>query len=577
MTQNRLLGNRYQLGDLLGYGGMAEVHHGRDQRLGRDVAIKVLRADLARDANFQTRFRREAQNAAALNHPAIVAVYDTGEENATDGSLPYIVMEYVEGRTLKDVLLEEGPLMPQRALELVADVCAALEFSHKHNIIHRDIKPANVMLTRAGSVKVMDFGIARAISSATATMTQTSAVIGTAQYLSPEQARGESVDARSDVYSTGCLLYELLVGEPPFTGDNPVAVAYQHVREDPIPPSERNSGITAVMDAVVLKAMAKNPANRYQSAAQMRTDLLRAAAGRAVGAPAVLPAAERTAVLPRRSEPVAAAPIEDEHRSKKAVTWALVALGLIAIFVVAAFLTREVLNTDQQKVSVPNVKNKTLPDAIRILESKKFKYVKKDVVSSLQDKGIVTNQTPDPNQEASLGSKVQLEVGQGPDLVHVPNLDGQLRIAAEELLKQANLKANFTEVNSSEQQDKVISPTEPPKDASVPKDSTVEVKISKGNLKKMPDLVGRTVESAKGQLQQQGFTAEPTITEVASDKTPDTVVDQTPKANSDQQPGTAITLNVPKKPETSDSTDLPTGRNPSQPPTIGIPNESRNN
>jgi len=424
-------------------------------------------------------------------------------------------------------------------------------------------------------VKVMDFGIARAIADGTSTMTQTAAVIGTAQYLSPEQARGESVDARSDVYSTGCLLYELLVGEPPFTGDNPVAVAYQHVREDPIPPSERTSGITAVMDAVVLKAMAKNPANRYQSAAEMRTDLLRAAAGRAVGAPAVLPAAERTAVLPRRSGPVAAAPIEDEHRSKKAVTWALVALGLIAIFVVAAFLTREVLHTDQQKVSVPNVKNKSLPDAIRILESKKFKYVNKPVVSSLQDKGIVTNQTPDSGQEASLGSKVQIEVGQGPDLVPVPNLVGQLRVAAQELLKQANLVASFTEVDSSEQQGKVISYD--PKDTSVPKGSTVEVKISRGNQKKMPDLVGRTVESAKSQLQQQGFTAEPTIAEVESDKTPGTVVEQTPKANSDQQPGTAITFKIPKKTEPTYPTDLPPGRNPSQQPPIGIPNESRNN
>ncbi|MGH3717214.1 MAG: Stk1 family PASTA domain-containing Ser/Thr kinase, partial [Micromonosporaceae bacterium] len=296
MTQQaRLLGSRYQLGELLGYGGMAEVHLGRDLRLGRDVAIKMLRVDLARDATFQARFRREAQNAASLNHPAIVAVYDTGEERAADGvALPYIVMEYVNGRTLKEVLAAEGRIMPRRALEIVADTCAALDFSHRHGIIHRDIKPGNVMLTRTGQVKVMDFGIARALASGTSTMTATSAVIGTAQYLSPEQARGEAVDARSDVYATGCVLYELMCGQPPFIGDNPVSVAYQHVREDPRPPSEINADISPDVDAVVLKSLAKNPANRYQSAGEMRADLLRAAAGRPVEATPVLPADERT-------------------------------------------------------------------------------------------------------------------------------------------------------------------------------------------------------------------------------------------------------------------------------------------
>src|SRR2546421_4802635 len=277
-AQARLLGGRYQVGELLGYGGMAEVHRGRDLRLGRDVAIKTLRSDLARDATFQMRFRREAQNAAALNHPAIVAVYDTGEEHGPSGEeLPYIVMEFVNGRTLKEVLTAEGRLMPRRALEITADICSALEFSHRHGIIHRDIKPGNVMLTQTGQVKVMDFGIARALASGASTMTQTSAVIGTAQYLSPEQARGEAVDARSDVYATGCVIYELLCGHPPFVGDNPVSVAYQHVREDPRPPSESNRDVTPPIDAIVLKALAKNRANRYQSAAEMRAEVLRAA------------------------------------------------------------------------------------------------------------------------------------------------------------------------------------------------------------------------------------------------------------------------------------------------------------
>src|SRR3712207_5744052 len=266
MTTPRLLSERYELGEVLGYGGMSEVHRGLDTRLGRDVAIKVLRADLARDPQFQMRFRREAQNSAALNHPAIVAVYDTGETQTEYGPLPYIVMEFVDGRTLRDIVKTQGPLSGKRAMEVMADVSAALDFSHRHGIVHRDVKPANVMITRSGAVKVMDFGIARAVHDGQAAVTQTAAVIGTAQYLSPEQARGESVDARSDVYAAGCVLFELLTGEPPFTGDSPVAVAYQHVREDPKAPSSLNPEVSPALDAIVLKALSKNPANRYQSA-----------------------------------------------------------------------------------------------------------------------------------------------------------------------------------------------------------------------------------------------------------------------------------------------------------------------
>ncbi len=574
MTQAQLLGGRYLLGELLGYGGMAEVHRGRDERLGRDVAVKVLRADLARDSNFQARFRREAQNAAGLNHPAIVSVYDTGEEVSGGEHLPYIVMEYVEGRTLKDVIIEEVKLMPQRALEIVADVCAALEFSHKHGIIHRDIKPANVMLTRAGSVKVMDFGIARAISGTTSTMTATSAVIGTAQYLSPEQARGEAVDARSDVYSTGCLLYELLAGQPPFTGDNPVAVAYQHVREDPIPPGEISSDVTAAMDAVVLKAMAKNPANRYQSAAEMRTDLLRAAAGRPVGAPAVLPSAERTAVLPRRDRPVAAEPLDEEPRSKKAVTWALVLLGLITVFVVAAFLTSQLFGDSPGKVTVPNVIGKAQGDAVAALEAKSFKPKVDFETSPAESKGRVTSQNPEADEEAERDSEVRITVGKGPDTRVVPDLDDLNKDGAQKTLEQANLTASFIEVNSSQQQGLVIT-YDPPQGTSVEVNSTVEVQISRGNLKKMPDLEGRTLESAQELLEQQGFTATPQVTEIESDKTPGTVVNQTPEGDSDQQPGVPIKLEVAAEPAPSPEEPPvdPTEPGQSQPP-VNVPNRT---
>ena len=296
MTTPRLLSERYELGEVLGFGGMSEVHRGLDTRLSRDVAIKVLRADLARDPQFQIRFRREAQNAAALNHPAIVAVYDTGEVQSDSGPLPYIVMEYVDGQTLREIVKTTGPMTQQKVIEVMADVCAALDFSHRHQIIHRDVKPANIMINRAGAVKVMDFGIARALGEGQ-NVTQTAAVIGTAQYLSPEQARGEAVDARSDVYAVGCVLFELLTGEPPFTGDSPVAVAYQHVREDPRAPSELNPEISPALDAVVLKALSKNPLNRYQSAAEMRADLVRVRSGQSPMAPVVMSQDERTAML----------------------------------------------------------------------------------------------------------------------------------------------------------------------------------------------------------------------------------------------------------------------------------------
>ncbi|WP_431679695.1 Stk1 family PASTA domain-containing Ser/Thr kinase [Kitasatospora sp. KL5] len=275
MEEPRRLGGRYELGGVLGRGGMAEVYLAHDTRLGRTVAVKTLRADMARDPSFQARFRREAQSAASLNHPAIVAVYDTGEDYIDNISIPYIVMEYVEGSTLRELLHSGRRLLPERALEMTIGILQALEYSHRAGIVHRDIKPANVMLTRQGNVKVMDFGIARAMGDAGMTMTQTSAVIGTAQYLSPEQAKGETVDARSDLYSTGCLLYELLTVRPPFVGDSPVAVAYQHVREEAQPPSAFDPEVRPEVDAIVLKALAKERDYRYQSADEMRDDIER--------------------------------------------------------------------------------------------------------------------------------------------------------------------------------------------------------------------------------------------------------------------------------------------------------------
>ena len=310
----RLLGNRYELDGVVGRGGLAEVFRARDFRLDRLVAVKTLREDLARKAKFQAKFRREAQSAASLNHPSIVAVYDVGEDLSRLPPVPYIVMEYVDGRTLRDLLRDDRRLLPERALEITDGVLRALAYSHRNGIVHRDINPGNVMLTRTGEVKVMDFGIGRAVSDALATPIQSTQVIGAVQYLSPEQARGERVDARSDLYSTGCLLYELLAGRPPFLGDSAVAIAYQHVRENPVPLSQLDPEIPAWADSIVLKAMAKDPAQRYQSAAQMRTDVQRAPSGVPIAtladptAPKVLrQAPQRRSTSPRGPSPIAPA------------------------------------------------------------------------------------------------------------------------------------------------------------------------------------------------------------------------------------------------------------------------------
>jgi eukaryotic-like serine/threonine-protein kinase len=517
-AQARLLGGRYQVGELLGYGGMAEVHRGRDLRLGRDVAIKMLRTDLARDQTFQMRFRREAQNAASLNHPAIVAVYDTGEEIAPTGeTLPFIVMEFVNGRTLKEVLAAEGRLMPRRALEISADICAALEFSHRHGIIHRDIKPGNVMLTQNGQVKVMDFGIARALASGATTMTQTSAVIGTAQYLSPEQARGEAVDARSDVYAAGCVLFELLCGHPPFVGDSPVSVAYQHVREDPRAPSEINRDVTPPIDAIVLKALSKNPANRYQSAGEMRADLLRAATGRPVMAtpvlrePETMPMAAAATVVHRPAGPpprTTPARVGDPRR-RRASAWvmaALAALGVLAVIaLVAGLLAQQARNNQEEPVLVPSVLKLTQAAAMAELQKVGLTGVPGDqVFNDTCTKGQVAAQNPDPQTEVQPNSQVTLQICGGRESVTVPaNLVGSTRDAAVETLQGLGFKVDVQEVDNEAAKNQVVAVKEAGKE--LPKGSTVVIQVSRDNIRVVPDVVGRSEEAATVALEQAGF------------------------------------------------------------------------
>jgi serine/threonine-protein kinase len=565
MSSPRLLSNRYEIGDTLGYGGMSEVHRGRDVRLGRDVAVKVLRADLARDPTFQLRFRREAQNAAALNHPAIVAVYDTGETESENGPLPYIVMEYVDGRTLRDIVKTEGPLTPRRAMEVMADASAALDFSHRHGIVHRDVKPANIMITRSGAVKVMDFGIARALADGQAAVTQTAAVIGTAQYLSPEQARGETVDARSDVYASGCVLFELLTGEPPFTGDSPVAVAYQHVREDPRKPSDVNETVPASLDAVVLKALSKNPANRYQSAAEMRADLVRVLSGQRPKAPMIMSDEERTSMMaaPQRTEvmnggrhrPDSLADPEDdydgEHERKRRKRWmiALVTAACVGVFALVAWIASLMLAGpgEPQQVAVPELRNQVEQAARMSAEQEGWTVAIRDVESRPEDQGKVVNQSPLPRTMALKTERLTLFVGRGPGQATVPDLRGKKLADASAELKQAQLELDLARIQEEETDDpdmvgKVVS-QKPEAMSKLLKGQSVSIVLGKAAEKSpVPPVVGQQFDMARQILEAARFRV--LKRSVPSDQPANTVIAQTPEANSSAKSGSVVTLSI---------------------------------
>jgi eukaryotic-like serine/threonine-protein kinase len=516
-TPPQHLSDRYELGDILGFGGMSEVHLARDVRLHRDVAVKVLRADLARDPSFYLRFRREAQNAAALNHPSIVAVYDTGEAETPAGPLPYIVMEYVNGVTLRDIVHTDGPLPPRRAIEIIADACQALNFSHQNGIIHRDVKPANIMINTTNAVKVMDFGIARALADAGNSVTQTAAVIGTAQYLSPEQARGESVDARSDVYSLGCVLYEMLTGEPPFTGDSPVSVAYQHVREDPIPPSQRHEGISADLDAVVLKALAKNPENRYQTAAEMRTDLVRVHNGETPEAPKILTDAERTSLLSStgpsysgpRTGPLPRQNLDgtDRDRGGSIGRWVVV-VAVLAVLTIAVVIAFQSFGGTTRDVQVPDVRGQASADAIATLQNKGFKPRSQQKPDSTVPPDHVIGTDPGANASVSAGDLITIYVSTGPEQREVPDVTGLSYADAEAKLKAAKF-TKFKLVkqpSTAEQLDKVTG-TNPPANQTSAINNVITIIVGSGpGSVQVPDVAGQNVDVAQKNLAVYGFT-----------------------------------------------------------------------
>jgi len=603
MSDVRQLGDRYQVGELLGRGGMAEVHEGRDLRLGRRVAIKILKPDLARDPAFLARFRREAQSAASLNHPNIVAVYDTGEDEYGQGpqaaTAPFIVMELVEGITLKELLQSGNKLVPERALEITSGVLAALDYSHRHGIIHRDIKPGNVMLTTTGAVKVMDFGIARAVADAGQTGTSTSTVLGTAAYLSPEQAQGRTVDARSDLYSAGVVLFELLTRRAPFVADSPVAVAFAHVNEPPTPPSELDPTVPRQLDAIVMRALAKDPAQRYQTAVEFRADVERAIAGvpvtQVIPAPVPLPDGEATTVMqgvdPHATVVAAGAaeatgamapvipggagtpapppPREEEpepRRSRGAGFLRGLGLTVLVLAVAAAILwlaSTLLGSTATPTVEVPRVEGLTVTQAETRIRAAGLQVGGPEFTTSDSPKDTVISQDPRGGELVAENSIVDITVSAGKEQVQVPDLIDFRSVAeVRRALAEAGLSlGTVTEEDSDEPEETVLRQSPEPYETA-DAGSSVDIWVSNAQVQ-VPNVVGRTDAQARTQLFNEGFEVD-YAQEVETDQfAPGTVVEQTPEGGTTAKKGSLVTLTLAKAPA---PTPTPT---PSVPPDGG--------
>jgi serine/threonine-protein kinase len=571
---------------VLGRGGMAEVYLAHDTRLGRTVAVKTLRTDLARDPSFQARFRREAQSAASLNHPAIVAVYDTGEDYVDGVSIPYIVMEYVDGSTLRELLHSGRKLLPERTLEMTVGILQALEYSHRAGIVHRDIKPANVMLTRTGQVKVMDFGIARAMGDSGMTMTQTSAVIGTAQYLSPEQAKGEQVDARSDLYSTGCLLYELLTVRPPFIGDSPVAVAYQHVREEPQTPSTFDPEITPEMDAIVLKALVKDPDYRYQSADEMRADIEACLDGQPVAATAAMGAAgyggydgygnDQPTTALRAADPSGAQtsmlpPVNpddggygnderpDRRRQKKNnnSTILLIAAGIL-VLIGAILIGKAVFNgnnSDNGQVDVPNMVGSTVAEAKNLAKNATVLVkVGAREPCETQEAGKICSQKPKDGKMAE-NDTVTVVVSTGAPKVEVPDVTNESKENARKILEEKGFSVKVVTTESSTAQPDTVLDQNPKGGEKAKRDSEVKITVASQATQNVPPVIGQQYDAAVTQLNGVGF-QKVSRTDKDSEKPAGEVIDQTP---------------VPGKQPLDTQIVLTVSKGPTQPATVPVP------
>lgn len=577
------LAGRYEVRSLIGHGGMAEVHLGFDTRLSRIVAIKMLRSDLARDSIFQARFRREAQSAASLNHPNIVSVYDTGEETVTgpDGrsiSVPYIVMEYVEGHTVKELLSDGTPVPINEAISIVSGILSALEYSHSQNLVHRDIKPGNIMLTGDGKVKVMDFGIARALTDSQATMTQTNAVVGTAQYLSPEQARGEQVDARSDLYSTGVVLFELLTGRPPFTGDSAVAVAYQHVQQLPPTPSSVTPDIPEALDRVVMKALAKDREQRYSSAGSMLVDLMRASRGGNVNAPETAVWAQTQTLTPTQGssaqgtptqtlpstafQPVATAtssiapvneePEEVEEKKSKKKVLVLAVLVLVALALIGGiWYALQSTTKSNATVAVPdNLVNMTQQDAQAAVEAAGLVFTvdPKKVPSDTVAEGSVVETDPPSGTMVAPGSTVKAKISSGSDSVIVP--DNLINMSPEEA-KQAVEALGLVWQLSSDQvasdtvENGKIAQVNPSPGSKVKKGQTITGTVSSGTKSvAVPDLTGMTQDQAREALAAKGLKVGSVLTSDDASQREGLVLFSSPEAGTSVNKGESVSITL---------------------------------
>jgi serine/threonine-protein kinase len=572
------LGDRYDVGQVIGRGGMAEVYEGTDRRLNRRVAIKVLRPDLARDPMFQERFRREAQSAAGLNHPNIVAIYDTGEDLIDDGanqvSIPYIVMEYVDGVTLRHMLNNGPRILPERALEVVAGVLAALDYAHRHGIVHRDIKPANIMINAHGDAKVMDFGIARAMSDAATSVTATSAVMGTAQYLSPEQARGESVDARSDIYSTGCVLYELLTSNPPFNGESPVSIAYQHVNELPKVPSSIDPSIPTTLDAITMAALTKSPASRYQTAAEMRFDIERAIAGLPIASrPSSAPTADlgSTTVLPLTDVAPSTSAVATATKPNSKKKWISVSIAAVVSAVLLLFIGNQLLNPGQDLVTTPNLKSKTVDEARVALAEVGLKVgTETPQADDNVPKGTIIGQDPAPGELLEVGQAVNLIVSAGKDQVPVPDLLSLQSVDdARAVLIEAKLLLGRVTPVDSELPEGTILEQDPVANTVVDIGTLVSITVSNGKIL-IPDVTGMNQTQAKNSLVNAGFLVD-IVKQADANVAPGIVLSQSPEPNALALKGSIITLTVASAPVSvlcPDGTPVPaSGVCPSTPAT----------